>query len=574
MGMKWPKKPDTSVKPAKAAPTQVVDVFTPSVPAARGFVGRSVEISDLKKSGLKVPGTQIAVWGESGAGKSSLVNKVLEDIGRTAVQTSCTPKMTYQDILESAFEGTGAFYIAEKTRHLDTSLGIASTMGSELIGAKVKAEATLTTGEGATQQPIARPQLSPQRLLAELGKRELSWVIEDFHKIEKTGRDAIAHALKVFSDNGKKYPKTTVIVLGVSSSLSELVASDTNNEYRLIDIEVRPLGPSHLGEIISRGEDLLNVDFSTIRDKLLDNAVGTASIAHALALACCNERDLEETAETTVTFTDEDFKEAQSSYTRTHQNTVLARFEKALLTKRKRKFDNTEIILRAIADMPEEGASRADLFAYIDARYPGYPPANLTNYLKDLQHEDRGALIRRTAGNLFRFDEPLQHAWAKAYFQKKDQAANESSSTATGPDGPTTVPAQEAVSTPMLPQGAEMSDTLRQYVALVLSSGGVAGLLDEVAELRKGRTTDDADAPDDDSWDVDEGSDHDVFNMDSWDTDEHSAEEHDAEERLEAEAAAEARSEAEVEARLEAEAGAQAEAEARAEAEFDRFDDR
>lgn len=76
---------------------RVAEVFTPSVPAGRGFVGREVEMKDLRTKGLRGPGTQIVVWGESGAGKSSLINKALLDEGLTAVKTSCTPDSTYSE---------------------------------------------------------------------------------------------------------------------------------------------------------------------------------------------------------------------------------------------------------------------------------------------------------------------------------------------------------------------------------------------------------------------------------------------------------------------------------------------
>jgi hypothetical protein len=385
------------------APLKVTEVFTPSVPAELGFVGRALEMKDLRKKGLNVPGTQVVVWGESGAGKSSLVNRVLEDAGRTAVKTACTPDSTYEAILAAAFAGTGAFYVAESTDKTEMTASVSSTVGSDLIGAKVSG--TMSAGESGevTRVPITVPQLSPQRLLLELGARDLSWVIEDFHKVEKPVRESIAHALKVFSDDGGKYPKTTVIVLGVSESLEELVAEPTNVGKRLIDVQVPPLAASELGKILDIGERLLNLDFSTVRARLL-------------ALACCDERDVEESSPDVVRFTENDFENAVAGYARTRSSTLQGRFRKALLVHRQRQWANTEIILRALAQLPEDGGGVGEIMGVIRRDHPTYPASNLTQYLRELQTDSRGALVRKTSSNKYRFDEPLQHAYAKSIF--------------------------------------------------------------------------------------------------------------------------------------------------------------
>lgn len=415
------KKTKSAEKPAIAPPKKPVkanEVFTPSVPAGRGFVGRELEMKDLRKKGLRVPGTQVVVWGESGAGKSSLVNKVLVDEGHTAVKTACTPDSTYEQILAAAFAGTGAFYITESAEHTDVTVSVGTVLGSELIGAKTSASAELDVGKGVTREPIARPQLSPQRLVAELGSRDYSWVIEDIHKVEESERLKIAHALKVFADEGAKYPLTRVIVLGVSESVDELVVESTNVGKRLIDIPVPPLGHDELGKILDVGEQLLNLDFSAIRTRLLSTAVGTASITHALALACCDERDVYESGTDRVLFTEQDFEEAVQGYARTRSSTLKARFGSALKVHRKRTYDNTKIILRALTQLPESGGTVGEILAVIrrEPAHSKYPSGNAAKYLQELQEDRRGSLIRKSSTGVYRFDEPLQHAYAKSFF--------------------------------------------------------------------------------------------------------------------------------------------------------------
>jgi len=54
--------------------------------------------------------------------------------------------------------------------------------------------------------------------------------------------------------------------------------------------------------------------------------------------------------------------------------------------------------------------------AVIKRDHPKYPSANLTKYIRELQTDERGGLVRRTSANKYRFDEPLQHAFAKSFF--------------------------------------------------------------------------------------------------------------------------------------------------------------
>lgn len=420
-----PESAPLAAPPQPSKPIFANEVFTPSVPASRGFVGRHQEMEDLRKKGLSVPGTQIVVWGESGAGKSSLVGKVLEESGLTAVKTACTPDSTYLDILAAAFAGTGAFYIAETNVHDDVTLGTSLMLGSDLIGAKVQGQFEWENGKAVTREPLVRPQLTPQRLVAELGARSLSWVIEDFHKMPAAERLSVAHALKVFSDEGARYPDTRVIVLGVSDSVEELVDPPANVGKRLIDIPVPPLDAGELGKILDTGERLLNLDFAAVRGKLLETSVGTASITHALALACCDEREIDEAQVERVAFTHHDLENAVASYARTRSSSLKSRFRKALVVHRQRKYKNTELILRALANLPESGGTLADILVMIRQDSPqtlSYPYANLTKYLDELQREDRGALVRKTSAGTYRFDEPLQHAFAKGYFQAAGEA--------------------------------------------------------------------------------------------------------------------------------------------------------
>lgn len=401
------------------------DVFTPSVPAGLGFVGRAEELRDLVNFGLQVPGTQIAVWGESGAGKSSLINKGLKQVGRAAVKTACTPGVSFEDLLSSALSGTGAFYISSSSATIEEKEVSGISVGSDLIGADISIGHEKLTSKSTVRSPITPPLLTPHRLVKELGARELSWVVEDFHKLSVEVRAQVAHTLKVFSDEGEKFPQTTAIVVGVAESLDDLMAETVNVATRLVDIEVRPLEDRDLSNVLEVGEVKLNIDFSAIHDQLLHISVGTASVMHSLALACCTERNVNQTSPTRVCFTEVDFQNALRGFVRTRSSTTRARFNKALLTERKRKYDNPKLLLEALSRLPSSGGSVGEVLELVRTVEPDYPSGNASNYLKELQTEGRGSVIRKS-GSMFRFDDPLLHAYARSHFGLSQEAAEAS----------------------------------------------------------------------------------------------------------------------------------------------------
>lgn len=275
------RRPSNGSSPVTESERQSVlasDVFTPAMPAWRGFVGRGREIKDLTFKGLRVPGMQIVVWGESGAGKSSLINKALLAEGRAAVSTSCTPESTFEGILSDALVSTGAFYVSERGEDSDGSFSASIQGGGEIIGAKGKLEERLAQRASVKKQLIAPPDMTVRTLFYALGQYNLSWVIEDYHKMSTKERGRLAHALKVFSDHGGAYRHTQVIILGVAESVDELVGGSANLANRVMDVQVPPLSKSELGEILDLGGKILNVDFSVVRARLIEMSVGTASI--------------------------------------------------------------------------------------------------------------------------------------------------------------------------------------------------------------------------------------------------------------------------------------------------------
>lgn len=249
-------------------------------------------------------------------------------------------------------------------------------------------------------------------LAPRLGEKNLVWVIEDFHKVSNDERAKLADAMKVFSDESAQFRRLRIIVLGVAETAGDILQTPSNMRGRLADVRIPPLGDDELGALLDKAKALLNVDFSAVRPRVIAHSVGVASITHALARECCIAVNVLETAKAPVEVTHEALEESKNVYSRTRSGSMKAAFDKALEVTQIRKFNNYAIILRAVASLPERGATHATIFARIKEVHPEYPAGNLTQYLRKLQAPERSGLIRKTSEGLFRYDQPLQHAYA------------------------------------------------------------------------------------------------------------------------------------------------------------------
>lgn len=410
-----PKAEPVQLAPSEPEiPVVAEDVFTPTSSAKRGFIGRGVVQSDLE-SALRTPGTQIVIYGESGAGKSSLVEHTLAELSRKHVTTHCTSTTTYRDILSSIFDELEVFAISDLSSESTVGSEICSSAGSDLIGAKVEANVRVDDGQGSVSQPVVKTQLTPQRVEAELAQRQTTWIIEDLHKVDPEVKDQVADVLKVFVNRANK--RTGVVVLGASETAGAIVRAPADVKTRVAQLAVQPLSPDELGQIIDKGSHLMNVDMSEIRDEIIRMSSGVAGTTHALALRCLQELGIETPVPgAALPITHDVLIRAARSYARSMSGDMKENFDKGVFLKRARKYDNCAVILRAVASLPERGGTHAEILARIRETTPGYPTGNLSAFLPQLTEDERGGLLRSTSDGRWRYDKPLQHTYAQILF--------------------------------------------------------------------------------------------------------------------------------------------------------------
>jgi len=101
-----------------------------------------------------------------------------------------------------------------------------------------------------------------------LGKANLIWLIDDFHKIKDTEKEEFSQMLKVFSTQSKNYPSLKIICVGAERSAREVINYDPEMDGRVSELAVPLLDNNEISKIITNGFNLLNVVCKTKCTKL------------------------------------------------------------------------------------------------------------------------------------------------------------------------------------------------------------------------------------------------------------------------------------------------------------------
>jgi len=399
----------------------VRDVFTPTRPAMLTFVERP-EVDNKIMSALRTPGKQLVVYGYSGSGKTTALVNMLRRYYESHITTRCVSSMTFDQMVLDAFDQLDSYYTAQhvqrKTSHLNVGLS------AEYLTIKGRIGLTRESTTEVKQQRILPPQLTAQRLATFIGAAGRCWVLEDFHKVQQAEKTRLAEAMKIFMDSAVDYPDAKIIVIGAVDTARQVVQYEPNMHGRVAEVLVPLMTNEEITQILLEAEPLLNVSFpASIRKDILPYASGLASVCHQLGLNMCNIRDVTTTCDEKLKFIKRDLEEALSKYVEEESDSLKHRFDMALRQKRKRKYDNCRIILKALAlSNSAAGLTKGELICEIRKEVPEYPQGNLSLYLPQLETEDRGALLRRNPGSQrYYYANPFYKVFARILLEPRDQ---------------------------------------------------------------------------------------------------------------------------------------------------------
>ncbi|WP_460142791.1 hypothetical protein [Pseudomonas sp. S3_B08] len=249
---------------------------------------------------------QVIVYGSSKQGKTSLTLKHLNP--EEYVKVECSPQTQAIDIYRSILRQSNITYFESDTQ------GLSFEVGSNVnAGIKVKVpfmgEANLgagtadkTTQSSSSKELYIEYNLELAQDVSELLRKkniDKFIVLENFHYLSLEVQERLAYDLRVFQDLGVIF-----IVLGIWREANRLVQFNGDLLDRVTEVPVEPWLNSDFAKVIEKGSELLNVDFSEIKEKLIKSSFDSVGVVQELCKQCCIAAGITETAESIVAITE------------------------------------------------------------------------------------------------------------------------------------------------------------------------------------------------------------------------------------------------------------------------------
>lgn len=379
------------------------DIFTPTSPATYTFVER-ISINNILVDSLRTKGKQIIVFGHSGTGKTTLLHNKLRQVYEDFISTRCTTNLTFEQLVLTAFDQLGQFFISSQSNAKNTKL--TSTITADFANIKNSIGYERTDIKNTEFRPILPPQLTPQRLASYFGLTNSCWVIEDFHKMESKEKLKLAQYMKVFMDESVNFPEVKIIAIGAVGTAKEVLSLDKELNNRVSEIEVPFMNNSELHEIISIGETKLNIKIANeVKNKIVEFSMGLPAITHQLCLNLCQNAGIYETSDNVLELDKNDFKDAMASYLLTNSGFLHDRYEKATKETNKYHLPIYYHIIRCFTTNKKNNLTVQDVSKYFKENMHPQPEAGIEYVMQQLTKDKRGEALK--------YDEPSK-TWSIA----------------------------------------------------------------------------------------------------------------------------------------------------------------
>lgn len=392
-------------------PFPIQKVFTPASSAELTFVRRS-SIEKKFQSQFKITGRQIIIYGHSGSGKTTFLNRYFSEHKIDFVTVHCDTSMSFEQIMLNTFDLLGLFYT--QSGSLEETQGTTVTGGVEAKGIKSETEYSVSQTRVANFARLVNPQITPQRLADALGSAKKVLVIEDFHKLQDPEKKKLADMLKVFIDKANQYPSLKVVCIGAVDTAREIVKLDNNLKQRVYECEIPLLTDAEIEAIVKQGCKLLNIDMSKdLVERIVHYSNQLGALAHQLSFDMCDSYGITQTQMSKKHLTGEHFVNAIEAYIDARSDSLMEIYDRAV------KDPLGWYILRTFSNQPQSKMSLKVISKRVNTQEHPFSENEITLKLAELCTAEIGILRSNFNSAMFSVSDPFWGAFIKMRIAKE-----------------------------------------------------------------------------------------------------------------------------------------------------------
>ena len=393
--------------------------FRPFAPISlpQFFKGRAHDV-ELLCSELRTPGRQVAIYGERGVGKTSLAKLAYFFAKYNDEDTHfvrCESDSTYDSIFEQLLLEAGEGYFPntlERQKHRRATAGAGPLSVS--TGKTVRStETAIASGK----------RVGPGLLLQRFAGREGLLIVDEYDRVrDQATNTRLAETLKHFSDAASK---AKIIVVGVAETLSGLVGEHKSLTRCLAQIKLERMHDKELAEIISTGEDQLEVAFQeSIRKRIIALSDGFPFYTHLLCKYSAEEagKVLRDNPSARAVVAEPEYRNALNRALRTGESTLRDAYQTAVITV-KRKTEMFKNVLWGVAYTQSPEVQVKDIAENIGLLTGEKPKVeSLSNYLGPLTKPEKKEVLVRVRQGYYKFANPLMRAYIRLILEEHNIA--------------------------------------------------------------------------------------------------------------------------------------------------------
>ena len=317
---------------------------------------------------------QVIVYGSSKQGKTSLILKHLQP--SQYVKVECSPQTKPIDIYRSILRQLDITFTESDTKSSSTEENSKINgglkvkvpfLGAASIGAETADKQT--AGNSLKLVYIEYNLELAQDVSELLSKKNIDKfiILENFHYLSLEVQESLAYDLRVFQDLGVIF-----IVLGIWREANRLIQFNGDLLDRVTEVPVEPWLDSDFEKVITKGSELLRVDFSDVSAELIKASFDSVGVVQELCKQCCIVAGVLDTCDKIIKITTEHLQKALETKASEYGGRHVRNFESFVDIARKTSNQSGKpslafpyyfihLLLKTDFDNIEKGLSRATL---------------------------------------------------------------------------------------------------------------------------------------------------------------------------------------------------------------------